>query len=261
MPRAPRAPGRSLRVLGLFPHPDDEAYAAGGLLAHCAAAGATVQIVCATRGESGVDRSGAVAPGPALAALRTRELEASCRALGIAPPQLLDLPDGALVAIDADATAAVLTRHIRDFQPHLVVTLGADGVYGSLDHMAWTAIVGAAVEPLSPAPRLLHAVFPRGLFAPLWRALQRRHGSRLVAAIDPRGLGGEAADADLRLDVRPQRARKLAAVAAHASQLTGGDPYSFLRPGILPPLLDEELYVVARGPALPPGAADPLAGL
>jgi len=247
-----------MRVLGLFPHPDDEAYAAGGLLAHCASTGASVRLVCATRGERGSDRTGIAAAGPALAATRTRELEASCAALGIDPPIFLDLPDGALAG--AAAATALVAAHVQRFAPHLVITLGADGVYGSLDHLAFTATVTDALRALAPAPRLLHAVFPRGLFAPVWRALARRR-PRLVAAIDPNMLGVEAAAVDLRLDIRVQKPRKLAAIAAHCSQLAGGDPATFLMAGLIEPLLDEEWYLVAHGPALPAGADDPLAGL
>jgi LmbE family N-acetylglucosaminyl deacetylase len=245
-------------VLGLFPHPDDEAYAAGGLLAYCAAGGAAVEIVCATRGERGSDRTGTAAPGNALAALRTRELEASCRALGIAPPEFLDLPDAQLDTCRARAVA-LLSRHIAQHQPHLIVTLGTDGVYGNLDHLAWTAIVTAAVQSLAQPPRVLHTVFPRRLFAPVWRALRRRRGDPLVGAIDPNQLGAD--DADLRLDIRALRQRKLAAVAAHRSQLVGGDPLTFLLPNLIEPLLDEEWYAVAHGPPLPVGAVDPFEAL
>jgi LmbE family N-acetylglucosaminyl deacetylase len=143
----------------------------------------------------------------------------------------------------------------------VVVTLGRDGVYGSLDHRAWTAIVDAAVESLAAPPRLLHAVFPPGLFSPLWRALHRRRGARLVADLDPRTLGVAAAAVDLRLDIRPERARKLAAIAALGSQLVDGDPFTLLFPGLVERLLDEEWYMVANGPALPAGATDPFAGL
>ena len=128
------------RVVGVFPHPDDEAYAAGGLLAHCAAAGAAVEVVCATRGERGSDRNSTTPSQPALAAQRTGELAASCRALGIAPPVVLDLPDGGLAAAHRSAVVLVV-RQLQRLQPHVVVTLGNDGVYGNLDHLAWTAIV------------------------------------------------------------------------------------------------------------------------
>ena len=251
----------SRRVLALFPHPDDEAYAAGGLLARCAEGGAAVELVCATRGERGTDRSGTAAAGPALAALRTRELETSCHALGIAAPVFLDLPDGDLGGRTRADAVALVTHHVHRVRPHLLVTLGSDGAYGHLDHLAWTAIVSLALAPLAEGSRLLHAVFPRRLFAPVWRALKRRAGARLVAAIDPQTLGVVADGVDLRLDIRRVRGRKLAAISAHRSQLVDGDPYSFLRPGLVECLLDEEWYMVARGPALPRGTTDPFDGL
>jgi N-acetyl-1-D-myo-inositol-2-amino-2-deoxy-alpha-D-glucopyranoside deacetylase len=245
-------------VLGVFPHPDDEAYAAGGLLAQCAANGALVELLCATRGENGADRNAATPPGSELAGQRTRELQASCLALGVAAPAFLDLPDGGL-AEDGAAAAALIERHIERLQPHLIVTLGNDGVYAHLDHLACTAIATAAVSRARRPIRLLYSVFPRQLFAPLWRVLHRRPGAAMVADVDPRTLGVDAPE--LRLDIRAVRDRKLAAIAAHRSQLVGGDPLTFLRPGLVERLLDEEWYVVAHGPALPAGASDPFAGL
>ncbi|TNF27292.1 MAG: PIG-L family deacetylase, partial [Deltaproteobacteria bacterium] len=55
------------RVLGVFAHPDDEAWSAGALLTRCAQQGAEVHLVCATRGEGGSDRTGRATPGPTLA--------------------------------------------------------------------------------------------------------------------------------------------------------------------------------------------------
>jgi LmbE family N-acetylglucosaminyl deacetylase len=246
------------RVLGIFPHPDDEAYAAGGLLARCAAEGAAVALLCATRGEHGTARDGATPPGPELGARRTRELAAACRALGIAPPLLLNLPDGGVAGAHA-AAVALVARHVARLQPHVVVTLGDDGVYGHRDHLACTAIVASALAPMNRSQRVLHAVFPRQLFAPVWRALRRSAGGTLVADLDPRTLGVDAPD--LRLDIRAVRDRKLAAIAAHGSQLASGDPHTFLRPGLVERLLDEEWYCIAQGPPLPPGATDPFAGL
>jgi hypothetical protein len=50
------------RVLGCFPHPDDEIFAAG-LLAWCADRGAEVHLLTATRGEAGTDRRGLLPSG------------------------------------------------------------------------------------------------------------------------------------------------------------------------------------------------------
>src|SRR6516225_5937139 len=46
-------PGSARRMLGVFAHPDDEVFCAGGTMARAAEAGAEVMIVSATRGERG----------------------------------------------------------------------------------------------------------------------------------------------------------------------------------------------------------------
>ncbi|MFN8642531.1 MAG: PIG-L deacetylase family protein [Candidatus Binatia bacterium] len=250
-------PAAGRRVLGCFPHPDDEVFA-GGLLAWCAARGAAVELLCATRGERGVDRRGLLAPGPELAAWRSRELAAACAALGIAAPRFAELPDGGVADAGRAAAEGLVAAELARARPHLVVTLDADGAYGHRDHIAWSAIVAAAVRRVEPGrrPRLLHAVFPRRHFARLW-ALARRAG--VAAELDPERLGVDVAATDLCLDVSAQAGRKLAACAAHASQLDL-DPGSFFR-RLYDPLLAREWYQVADGAPLPPGAADPFAGL
>ncbi len=42
-----------MRILGVFAHPDDESFCAGGTLARYVASGAEVMVVSATRGEAG----------------------------------------------------------------------------------------------------------------------------------------------------------------------------------------------------------------
>lgn len=244
------------RVLGCFPHPDDEMFASG-LLAWCADHGAEVHLLCATRGERGVDRHGRIPPGRALAAHRSGELAAACAALGIAPPAFAELPDGGVADADHAAAVALVREHLDRLEPALVVSLGPDGAYGHRDHLGWTAIVAAAVRavPAGRRPRLLHAAFPRGHFARL-HELGRKAGA--VAALDAAALGIDPERVELRLDVRALAERRLAACRAHDSQLdTAG---AFFR-HLFAPLLAEEWYVVAHGPALPPGARDPFAGL
>ena len=243
------------RVLGCFPHPDDEIFAAG-LLAWCADAGADVHLLTATRGEAGVDRRGLLPSGPELAAWRSGELAGSCAALGIAPPAFAELPDGGVGDADQAAAVALVAAHIARLRPALVVSLGPDGAYGHRDHLAWTTIVAAAVRATPDAPRLLHEVFPRGHFLRPYE-LGRRAGA--VGDLDPARLGVDETDVELRLDVRALAERKLAAARAHDCQLDVA-PGSFFR-RIFATLFVEEWYVVAHGPPLPPAATDPFAGL
>jgi LmbE family N-acetylglucosaminyl deacetylase len=94
MPTPHRAPGRHQRhVLAVFAHPDDEILCGAGTLALCAAAGAHVTLVCATRGELGPIASPELATHETLAQVRERELRASCKQLGIEDVRFLGLPD------------------------------------------------------------------------------------------------------------------------------------------------------------------------
>lgn len=260
---SPERPWRGRRVLGVFPHPDDETWAAGGLLALCARGGADVRVVSLTRGEAGTDRARRVPPGPALAALRSDELADACRALGLtAPPEHLDLPDGAVR--DAPSARAALAHLLARHAPDLVVALGPDGGYGHVDHVATTALIAATCAALARPLRVLHAVFPCGLFGPLARALARsRHGRRLLAPLDPSDLGVDPAPGDLALDLAALglAAPKRAALAAHRSQLPNGDPGAFLDPAVTRALLATERFRVALGPPLPVAPSDPFAGL
>jgi LmbE family N-acetylglucosaminyl deacetylase len=249
-------PLTGMRITGVFPHPDDEAYAAGGMLAMCARDGATVSIVSATRGEGGRVRGRGTPSRDEMAALRTAELEASCRVLGAEPPRFLDLPDGGLDQVGIERGAAAIAGALAELEPHVVVTLGDDGVYGHRDHIACTKMVAQATSA-----RVLHAVFPRGVFEPVWRLVRKARAARLVVDIDAAAIGVDPADVDLSVDIGSVRALKLAAIAAHDSQLAGGNPRSFLRPNLIDALLDVEWYIVAFGPPLPRGSDHPFAGL
>jgi LmbE family N-acetylglucosaminyl deacetylase len=216
-------------VLGLFAHPDDEAYGAAGTLALCAQRGARVVIASATRGEAGVDRRGRVS-NAALAVARSAELAASCAIIGAEPPRHFELPDGQLdehVARGADALAAL----VAELRPEVLITHGRDGAYGHADHIAVNQMsAGAAVACV------LHVAFLPHTFARVHRAW--RHAVRDVA------LGADARD--LCVDITAVQHIKRAALAAHASQLSAGDPMTFLG-GVLADLMEREYFHLAAG--------------
>jgi N-acetyl-1-D-myo-inositol-2-amino-2-deoxy-alpha-D-glucopyranoside deacetylase len=266
-PAALPGPHAGLRVLGVFAHPDDESFSAGGLLALATAAGAEATVACATRGEAGALQGAAAHSGQPVGEVRAAELATACQALGAQPPRFLGLPDGGLAGIDPAAGQACIAGVLADVRPHLVVTLGPDGAYGHADHLACTAWVHAAVAAMTPAerPRLLLAVFPQGMFAPVWRRVRAMPGVAIASEIEAGSLGVPASAADLRLDIRAVAARKHAALAAHGSQLPDGDPMRFLAPALprsaMIQLMAEEWFVHTDGPPLPADAIGALAGL
>ena len=156
-------PSSARRLLGVFAHPDDEVFCAGGTMARAAEAGAEVMIVSATRGERGQIRDPAAATRRTLGAVRERELRAAAAELGVPHVRVLEYADGTLQHHWSSLGAAV-TDIMRQFEPDTVITFGADGGYGHPDHVAISGVTTAAFRALArdhdPGQRLYHAVFP-----------------------------------------------------------------------------------------------------
>lgn len=152
--------GAGKRLLGVFAHPDDEVFCAGGTMAVYAEAGAETMICSVTRGEAGQIRDAAVATRATLGEAREGELRAACACLGVGNVRLLDHLDGTLAALDRAGLVAELGAVIDEFAPAVVLTFGPDGFYGHPDHVT----VGEAVtEACAARPhlRLYHSCFPR----------------------------------------------------------------------------------------------------
>lgn len=236
-------------VLALFAHPDDEAYGAAGTLGACARRGHRVVVVAATRGEKGLDQTGTTTTPAQLADLRSRELAASCRLLGAEPPRFLDLPDGD-VSAHAERGRARLRALVTELEPDVLITHGPDGAYGHVDHIACMRMAdGMAVE------RVLHVAFAPGVFGSVRKAL-RRVVPELIADADSTDRRF-----DLEVNLTDEGRQKVEAMSQHRSQLSGGDPFSFLRPGLISQLLETERFRLAAGKPLPPGASGPFDGL
>jgi LmbE family N-acetylglucosaminyl deacetylase len=156
-------PGSARRLLGVFAHPDDEVFCAGGTMARAAEAGADVMIVSATRGERGQIRDPAAATRRTLGAVRERELRAAAAELGVQHVRALNYADGTL-ARHRSALGAAVADIMRQFDPDAVITFGADGGYGHPDHVAVSGLTTQAFLALARdhnrGQRLYHAVFP-----------------------------------------------------------------------------------------------------
>ena len=135
-----------LKLLAVFPHPDDETLGLGSTLARYAAEGIETHLLCATRGERGwFDSEG---PNPGLEGVaRIREAELRCAAehLGIHEVSLLDYIDGDVDQADPEEIIGKLVSHIRRIKPQVVVTFGPDGAYGHPDHIALSQFTNAAL--------------------------------------------------------------------------------------------------------------------
>ncbi len=123
-----------LRLLCVTAHPDDEAGGFGGTFLLCRERGIETSLVCLTAGGAASHR-GSTSSAEELMATRRRELASSCKILGITRHEVLDYPDGRLDRQDFYAVTGELTRRIRQWRPHVVVTFGGEGaITAHTDH-------------------------------------------------------------------------------------------------------------------------------
>ena len=126
-----------LKLLAIFPHPDDETLGLGSTLARYSAEGIEMYLVCATRGERGWFDSEGPNPGmKGVAQIRETELRCAAEHLGLREVSFLDYIDGDVDQADAQEIIQKIVSHIRRIQPQVVVTFPPDGNYGHPDHIA-----------------------------------------------------------------------------------------------------------------------------
>ena len=123
-----------LKLLCITAHPDDEAGAFGGTLALYGERGVETSVVCLTAGTAAKNR-GTARTNEELAELRTAELMASCKFLGVSHCEVLQYPDGQLDRANIHEVVGELVARIRRLRPHVVLTFGTDGgLTGHPDH-------------------------------------------------------------------------------------------------------------------------------
>jgi N-acetyl-1-D-myo-inositol-2-amino-2-deoxy-alpha-D-glucopyranoside deacetylase len=141
------------RLMGIYAHPDDEAFGLAGTLARATAAGNAAAVVCATRGEEGQIADAALATRQNLAEVREGELRRACAAVGVHDVSFLDYVDGHLAEADEAEAVGRIVYHLRRFRPDVAVTFAANGGYGHVDHMAIHRLTRAAVQAAADASR------------------------------------------------------------------------------------------------------------
>lgn len=160
-----------MRILGVFAHPDDEVFVAGGTLAKYAALGAESMVLSATRGQAGQIRDASIATRQTLGSVREQELRQACAILGVQHVVCLDYLDGRLRETDLEQLTGAIVDVIREFRPDVVITFGEDGAYGHPDHVTISGVTTRAFklshdpavrrEETGTPSRLYHSHFAR----------------------------------------------------------------------------------------------------
>ena len=108
-----------MNILLIFPHPDDAAVNAAGTLCRWAGEGHCITAVCVTRGSVAsfdVEQS-----EEDVGRIRSSELMAANKILGINETVFLDFPDGC--RMDSGILREALFRMVRKYKPDRVMTM------------------------------------------------------------------------------------------------------------------------------------------
>ncbi|MFQ5342771.1 MAG: PIG-L family deacetylase, partial [Anaerolineae bacterium] len=238
-------------LLAVFAHPDDEAFGAGGTLAHYAGEGVRVALVCATRGEVGGIADLSLATPETLGEVREAELRCAAQALGISEVIFLGYRDSgmagtpenedprAFVNVAAEEVVAQLVGIIRRLRPQVVVTFEPNGGYGHPDHIAahhhTVAAFHAAGDParypdqgpaLRPGSvqawqpvRLFYTAIPRSFFLEMRDRLDAMGADTSeFARFEESGAGWPDDQVHVTLDVAGAIEAKWAALQCHRTQ-------------------------------------------
>ena len=259
----------TVRLVGVFAHPDDDSYVLGGsLLLHPGEL--EPSLVFATSGEAGPIADGTGVTRETLGRAREAEQAAFLEAVGYggAATRFLRHPDYRLPEVPFERLVGQVEAVLRDARPQLVVSFGPDGLTSHHDHVrageaaaeAFRRARAAEGEPTDAFLRLYQAAYPRS------------EVDRFYAGVREGGFdyGEEGSLFDLtgvpddriavRVDTRPVAARKWDAILRHRTQL---DEHERIPAPLRWIVLDSECFVQAW-PERPPGgpvASDLLAGL
>jgi LmbE family N-acetylglucosaminyl deacetylase len=231
-------------LLAIFAHPDDESFGVGGVLALAAASGVPTCLVCATDGDLG----GEAGARELDRELRHGELREAMAALGVPEPIFLGYRDSGMenwprpadcfANADAEEVIGRLQAILAEVRPAVVLTFDPGGIYGHPDHVtisarATEAYRRAAARPGGPSV-LYHQAIPRSGLAEMGRLQEAFAAMRGDATPAPPSeddllqqrrfveLARPDEDVTTIVDVRSVLDRKLAALAAHASQMRDG---------------------------------------
>ena len=201
-------------LLGVWAHPDDEAYLSAGLMAEYRRRGDRVVVVTATLGEHGTsDPDGW--PPERLAVLREHELRSSLAAVGVDELHLLGFTDVECTWNDGTVQIAELMAEIA---PDVIVSFGPDGMTNHPDHRAVSAWTTDAWRAARPEAELWYATLGTDFHAK-WGALSD-HVGLFAEQPSPPCTADRDLVARVTLDSETLD-RKMAALEAHASQTTG----------------------------------------
>jgi N-acetylglucosamine malate deacetylase 2 len=124
-----------VRILYIFPHPDDESFGPSRAMAAQRRQGHEVYLLTLTRGEATKVRHTFGWTLEQMGEARYRELLEVKRTLDLTDLRVLNLPDGRLKELDPWIVEQLIRDELLRVEPHVVVTFPVHGISGFHDHI------------------------------------------------------------------------------------------------------------------------------
>jgi len=263
-------------LLLVHAHPDDETIGTGATMARCVAAGVQVTLLTCTLGEQGevlVPELRLLQADDAdqLGGYRIGELATAMAHLGVTDHRFLGgtgrFRDSGMMDTPAnkhprafwwaaedpavfDAAVAAAVEVVREVRPQVVITYDPNGDYGHPDHIMAHRVATAAVEQAADiVAKLYWTATPRSVLRRGFEAMKASGSSYFVGVdrVEDLPFGVEDDVITTAVDAPEQVGAKLAALRAHATQISVDGPFFALSNLLGREVLATEYFRLARG--------------
>lgn len=140
-----------MRLLYVFPHPDDESFGPALAIAAQHRAGDEVYLLTLTRGGATKQRHRLGLSVDEMGRIRHDEMKRVADVLALDGMTVLDFPDSGLAEMDPRVLERAVREHVRMVAPDILVTYAVHGVSGFPDHLVTHAVVKRVYCELSDA--------------------------------------------------------------------------------------------------------------
>jgi N-acetylglucosamine malate deacetylase 2 len=130
-----------MRILYIFPHPDDESFGPAAVIHQQLQAGHEVYLLTLTRGGATKERLRLGIGIEEMGTVRYREMLDVQKTLGLTGMTVWDLPDSELKQMDPRILEKAISSYVEELRPDVLVTYAVHGVSGFHDHLVAHAVV------------------------------------------------------------------------------------------------------------------------
>ena len=130
-----------MKILYVFPHPDDESFGPARAISAQIRAGHEVNLLTLTKGGATKERHKLGYSIDQMGNVRFQEMQQVAQVLGLSDMTILDFPDSGLKELDPRVLETAIADHFTCVAPDIIVTYPVHGISGFHDHLITYAIV------------------------------------------------------------------------------------------------------------------------